>query len=32
MILQAGMGFQIVNIRDEITLGRDTGWVLAIKS
>ncbi len=30
MILQAGMGFEIVNIRDEINLGRDTGWVFAI--
>jgi hypothetical protein len=31
MIIQADMGFQLVNIQDEINLGRDTGWVFAIK-
>jgi hypothetical protein len=30
MILQAGMGFEIVNMQGEINLGRDTGWVFAI--
>ena len=31
MILQSGMGFEIVNIRDEINLGKDTEWAFAIK-
>jgi hypothetical protein len=30
MILQAGMGFEIVNMQGEINLGKDTGWVFAI--